>query len=81
MSVNDPRTPRDPRGGGFGLPWLWIIVIIIVVIGFGWGGWNSGWWGSHRANTAANPPTQTTGQATTSRPANPPPSTPAPATK
>ena len=88
MSLNDQRTPpdpyppRDPRGGGFGFGWLWIlIIIIIVVIGFGWGGRYGGWWGSGGANRAANPPAQTTGQGTASRPANSTPGTPAPTKK
>jgi hypothetical protein len=81
MSTSDPRTPRDPyspprdpRGSGFGFAWLWIL-IIIVIIGFGWGGWHGGWWGSGGPNTAANPSTQTTGQGTTSPPANQAPKT------
>lgn len=88
MSLNDQRTPRDPypprdpRGGGFGFAWLWIlIIVIIIVIGFGWGGRYGGWWGSGGANRAANPPAQTTGQGTASRPANSTPGTPAPTKK
>ena len=83
MSINDPRTPRDPnspgdpRGGGSGFAWLWILIIIIIIIGFGWGGYHGGWWGSGGTHTASSPPAQTTGQGT----AHPAPATPAPGGK